>query len=335
MMRKRYRNLVLVLFAAILLGGCSGGAREQPQEPGKEAVSTPVYIAEGIRKLTVTADGEALLQLSYEPQEYESSYEYWKIRVPYGDAAIVDTEAMLELYHYLEALDFANVAAAPAGSDSGLEASETTIAVEFCQTSQEERSAAVSGQEYEGADSPSYQPDADSSYTLVIGNSNGAGYYYAALEAAPEQVMLVPEEPVKAILEAEQFGLILKISATAAADTVAQITIEMDETSYQITAADGKYQFAKQPLEAADYRALYSELLSVLIADEIKAEQPPGDEVLLRLYFKRNVAAADDLEIIYHAYDSDYASVQVNGVEKLLVKKADVENLKAIIKAYY
>jgi len=352
-MRNRYRNFPRVLFAVLLLGGCSGGAQDQPEqrqeaaerqeaeqegrqeepeEAAKEEVSTPVYIAEGIRKLRVTVGGEEILQISYEPREYESSYEYWKIRIPYGEEAIVDTEAMLKLYHYAEALDFANAAAVPEGCDSGLEGSETAIALEFCQTNQEERAAAVSGQDYEGENSPSYQPDADSSYTLVIGNSNGEGYYYAALETNPEQVILVPEASVNAILNVDSFGLILKIGAAAEVGTVEQITIDMDETSYQITAADGKYQFEKKELEEADYHTLYTELLSVLIADEITAEQPAGEEMLLRLYFKRNIEGAADLEIIYHAYDEDYASVQINGVEKLLVKKEDVEHLKEIVR---
>lgn len=313
---------MVMAMVMVIFGGC---ARKDTKE-------IPIYIAEGIRKVSIVKGGEEVLQISYEPQDYENSYKYWKIRVPYGEEAIVDTEEMLYVYHNMESLDFANASVLPVEEEMGIEQSETMIAVEFCKTTPEERMMVISEEEYDKTGSNSYKKEADSGYTLIIGNRNGEGFYYTALKSDMEQVMLMPEDAIDSILHAEPFDLILKIGGTADIETVERITIDMDYTSYVITAGGEKYQFNDEELTESEYRTLFADLLSILVVNEINGENPRSDKVLLRLFFERSIEDAENLELIYYEYDDEYALVQVNGVEKLLVKKTDVEELKAKVR---
>lgn len=328
-MTKRYGILLILATAIILLNGCGNkeGAKraadenkpqpeiEDQQERVLVEVKDPLYIAEGIRKLSVKTAGEEVLQISYEPKEYESSYEYWKIRIPYGEEAIVDTEAVLELYHYLERLDFTPAIDVPDSTTTGLDSPDTSITVDFCQTNQEERAAVMAGNIYEG-DSPSYQADADSSCTLMIGKKNAEGFYYGKLSANPTEICLIPAAVIEPILNVDPFTLILKVSAAVSIDTVEEIRLTMEGREYQLT---------------PDHK-LYGELFSILLVSEIEEPDKVGDEILLKLHFVRNIESEQDLDIEYHSYDETYGSVSVNGTEKFLVKLADIERLKEMIK---
>lgn len=294
-MRGKHRSFLIVFIFALLLAGCK-----------KEEAQAPVYVAEGIRKLSIVNEGEELLEIAYKPEEYESSYEYWKMRVPYGEGVIVDTEAMLELYQQVEKLDFEEALQLSGEEKTGLEKSNTTIAIEFCQNN------------------PSYEAEADSSSTLIIGGSNGAGDYYTTLETNTDKIYLMPEEVIDEILSIKPFDLILKISAAVGIDTVEEV----------IATIGGKeYEISETKLGTEIYHTLYAELNSVFVVKEIEEEQKIGAEVLLKLYFKRNIKSAKDLEVLYYVYDEEYASVCVNGIEKFLVRRSDVEVLKETIEA--
>lgn len=351
-MKKRYRFAVIALAMGLILAGCQAKPQEkedpapapeadtkQEAEPEnlksvpKEEVSDPCYIAEGIRRAAVTKDGEELLEVSYEPKDYEGSYQYWKIRIPYGEEAVVDTEAMLALYHQLETLDFQQEVKG-ADQDTGLEGTKTEITLEFCQTNQEERDAALKDQAYEGEESPSYQPQADSTCTLLVGKQDGQGKYYTALKNQPEKVYMMPEQSIDAILKVNPYDLIIKVSAVAPVETVDQVVIGMDGKEYQLTRQDDGGLLDKKKLGEKEYYALYSELLSVLIAGEVEDEQKLTDEVLLSLDFTRNTGAQGDLKLSFHAYDDTFASVEVNGIEKFLVKNDDILKLKDVIKSH-
>lgn len=325
-MRNGYQSIAMLLLVmmAMMLGGCSGTQQiEADTQSETAAKSTPVYIAEGIRKVSVVDDGKEVLEISYKPEEFESSYEYWKIRIPYGEEAVVDTEAMLELYHQLECLEFQKEAEVSDDTDTNLQDTQTKIMLEFCQTNQEEREAVLKEKAYEKTDSPSYKEKADSEYTLLIGKNNGEGYYYTALESDPKTVYLMSEDTMDAILSVQPFDLIIKVSAAANVDTVEQVTASMDGE---------EYHFNEEKMGKESYHTVYTELLSVLVAAEIDDEEKISDETLLSLHFKRNIGSLPDLNMEYHAYDETYASVCVNGIEKFLVKNEDLEMLKEIIK---
>lgn len=325
-MKKQYRYIAVIWISLFLIAGCGKESKTL------DSTQSPIYIAEGIRKLSVTREGEEILLLSYEPTEHESTYEYWKIRVPYGEHAIVDTEAMLLLYHNLEALELKQEEV-PEDESTGLDDSKTNISMEFCQTNRTERDAMMKGEAYED-ESPSYKAEADSSFTLIIGNKNGEGYYYTSLSSNPENIYLMSEKTIDDILNTKPFDLIIKVSAVVNVDTVEQVEIHMDGMEYHFKNKEGIYAWNERTINEGEFQELYTELLSVLVDEEVKDVEKSSEDVMLKLYFKRNTAKLDDVEIIYHIYDETHALVSVNGVEKLLVKQDDIQALKDKIKSF-
>ncbi len=292
---------IFIFITASVMTGCTGG------RVNREAVTpqeSPKYIAEGIRRLSVIRDGEAVLDIAYEPEEYESSYEYWKIFVPYRKAAIVDTEEMLALFHAMEEMDLEETGEYPANIKEEMKESGTKVMLEYC-----------SGDE---GDDNSYRIEADSTATLLLYGGEEENIYYAAYEKNPEIIYKIKKEDMDEILYVDTFDLILKISAAINIDTIEKVIIDMDEETYEWNMKDEKY------------RSHYTELLSILLKKEIQEDKRGSfdKEALLALRFVRNVQGASDVTVEYQDYDSEYAAISVNGEEHFLVEKAEVEALK-------
>lgn len=343
-MKNRSGYLFLALVVVLGLSACSKSEHEEnkkeivqsetevvqdEKEDDLIEVAHPIFIAEGVRKIAITKEGKEVLSLSYEPGEYENTHEFWKIKIPYGEYAILDTEEALQLFHKAEKLEFTTMAEGVESVETGILETQTSIQLEFCQTNLEEKEAMSKEAAYDKSTSPSYQAKADSACTLLIGNSDGKGSYYAALELDANRVFLIPEEEINGLLNTVTFELILKVSASPNIDTVKEVNVYADEKTYQMKQEKEKYYLNKQEVEQAAYHAKYTELLSIFVTGEVTEEKKEEKKELLKLSLKRNVEEMDDVEIVYYEYDEKNASVSVNGVEKLLVEKDAVEQLKA------
>lgn len=259
----------------------------------------PVFIAEGIKKLSIISAGEEILNISYEPREYESSYEYWKIYEPYGEEATVDTEAMLELYNKLAELQMEEYTDASDAIINEIKQTTTKVTIEFNQTDDESKAVKAT---------------ADSTATLFL--TKKVNNYYAAYEGDLEKIYLVNKENIEEIMNTNTFDLILKISATASVDTVESVEITIDDKKYVIEVNED------------EDASLYTELLSVLIQEEMKEERDEDSELLMKIQFVRNTDEIPNLIIEYYNYNDSMASVSVNGEEHFLVDKEEVEDLK-------
>lgn len=295
-------KIIVFLIIVLSLSGCG----EKKEELEKH--SNPGFIAEGIRRVSVVKDGKTVLDIAYEPKEYESSYEYWKIHEPYGEEAVVDTETMLEFYRKLEKLDKGAASEYPDGTAEELKKAKSKITLEYCRGNKEE--------------SNSYKENADSIATLLISDGTQDGFYYAAFEEDLGTIYQVPEDDIEEILKINTFHLILKISAVVPMDTVAQVIMDAGEETY------------KWNPEKEKDSAQYQELQGILIKEEIKTKKQNEGETLLKIQFVRNKKEMPDILLEYHSYDDVYASVSVNGKENFLVDKKEVELLKEKIKLY-
>lgn len=295
-------KIIVFLIIVLSLSGC-GEKKEK-----LEKYSNPVFIAEGIRRVSIEKNGKTVLDIAYEPKEYESSYEYWKIHEPYGAEAVIDTETMLEFYRKLEKLDKRVVSEYPAGTVEELKKAKSKITLEYCRADKEE--------------SNSYEENADSIATLLIIGGIKDGFYYAAYEEDLGTIYQVPESDIDEILKINTFNLILKISTVVPVNTVAQVIMDADGETY------------KWDPEKEKDSALYQELQGILIKEEIKTKKQNEGEALLKIQFVRNKKEMPDMILEYRSYDDVYASVSVNGKENFLVDKKEVEFLKEKIKLY-
>lgn len=345
----------LLLSMSIFFTGCAGRQKEhtggndiKEQKKVQKEITTegkpkelteekePVFISEGIRRIQVVTGGETLYEVEYVPREQENSYEYWKMAVPYENRAIVDTEAMMELYNSAESLDFTPVTINE-GADTGLESPVSEIALDFCQTTQEAKTDAqvkreASDSQPDSGEEVMYEAYADSTCTLLIGKSDGEGNYYTALKSVPQRVYKMSSSAIDAILNTQPFSLILKVGTVVAINTVEEINIKMDQEKYQMSLRDGIYKFNDIQVEESDYHSLYSELLSVLLDREITQEPFEEEVPLLEIEFVRNSEKVENVTIQYLTYDEENAVLRQNGVEKFLVKTDDVNQLKDTIR---
>lgn len=314
MKRQLYCIIIICMLFTLLITGCDSEvsddieATQETADTKETAVNdediektqqvNPVFISEGIRKLSITSAGEEILNISYEPREYESSYEYWKIYEPYGEEATVDTEAMLELYNKLAELQMEEYTDSSDEIINELEQASTKVTIEFNQTDDE---------------SEAVKETADSTATMYLIKKDNN--YYAAYEGGLKKVYLVYKENIEEILNTNPFDLILKISATASVDTVKCVEITIDDKKYELEITED------------DDVSLYTELLSVLIQEDIKEERDEDSELLMKIQFVRNSEEIPDLIIEYYDYNDSMAYVSVNGEEHFLVDKEDVMDL--------
>jgi hypothetical protein len=308
--------LLLIFFVVCLSAGC-----KQEEKVDLQLVSEPIFIAEGIRSIQIVKQDKDMMKISYEPQDYEASFEYWKMSIPYYNEVVVDTEAMLMLYQQLVMMDMQKT---PVFDEVEVDFEKPfgKIILNFCQTTQEERMAEVMGQDFDKNNSPSYQFLADSAATLLIGKSDGNGNYYVAYEGDESNVALLSEDMVDAVLDSTPFDYILKVSAVASRETIQRVILKFDNQSYEIS---------EKQLEEQVYQTLYNELLSIFVVEEIPEMNEVDETILLSITLKRNVKEASNLHITYHPWDEEKYAVRVNEEAFFLVNSADVEILKVKI----
>lgn len=317
-----FQKFILLLLCGAFLAGC--GSKPKGDIALKQETK-PIFIAEGVRSVDVVKQGKEILNITYEPQDYEESFEYWNMKVPYGDEVVVNTEEALKLYQQLVMIDM-QMEALAVEPKTNFHEPLGKIKVDFCQTSEEERNAATMGEAIERENSPSFKATPDRTATLLIGENDGKGNYYVAYEGDEKNVYLLNERMVDVVLDIKPFDYILKVSAIANKETVKKITIK----------ADGKtYKIAEKDLDEQVYQTLYNDIFSVFIVAEITEENKIGKEALLEIALKRNVKGASDLKIEYRPWDDEKCAVVVNGKIHFLVNKADVEVLKAKIKEIF
>jgi len=315
-MKKLYIKGALLALLVVAVIGCG-----KKQDYVVTQVTKPIFIAEGVREVSINKQDREVMHIVYNPQEYEASFEHWKMKVPYGDEVVVDTEEALKIYQQLVMMDM-QMEVAPDGVKEDFEDPLGKIKINFCQTTEEERASAVIGQETDKTISSSYQMTPDSTATLLIGGNDGQGNYYVGYEGDKSTIFLLDEAMVNVILDINPFNYILKISAIANKETMKSITIKMDGQTHKLSEAQ---------LEEQVYRTLYTDILSVFVIEEIPDVGKVGKETILRIECKRNVKGAPDLHISYHPWDDEKYAVTVNKGTYFLVNSADVDELKAKI----
>ena len=170
-----------------------------------KTVEHPRMSAYSIRRFSIVKDGEEVFQIKQEPADYKMDFDYWEITNPYDETATVNTENMYEMFGVLAAFDLSNGVDA-ANTDTGLDNTKTYFTVDFVNTVND--------------DTAKETQDADATATILIGNTDENGDYYACVKGYEEAVYLLSKESVNSLLELKPFNLILKIPALVNIDTL-------------------------------------------------------------------------------------------------------------------
>ena len=144
-----------------------------------KTVEHPRMSVYSIRRFSIVKDGEEVFQIKQEPADYKMDFDYWEITNPYDETATVNTENMYEMFGVLAAFDLSNGVDA-ANTDTGLDNTKTYFTVDFVNTVND--------------DTAKETQDADATATILIGNTDENGDYYACVKGYEEAVYLLSKE---------------------------------------------------------------------------------------------------------------------------------------------
>ena len=161
-------------------------------------VEHPRMSTYSIRRFSIVKDGEEVFQIKQEPADYKMDFDYWEITNPYDEIATVNTENMYEMFGVLVNFDLSNGVDA-SDADTGLDTTQTYFTVDFVNTVND--------------DTARETEDADATATILIGNTDDNGDYYACVKGYEDAVYLLSKESVNSLLELKPFNLLLKIPA--------------------------------------------------------------------------------------------------------------------------
>ena len=248
-------------------------------------------------------------------------FDYWEITNPYDEIATVNTENMYEMFGVLVDFDLSNGVDA-ADADTGLDKTQTYFTVDFVNTVND--------------DTARETQDADAAATILIGNTDDNGDYYACVKGYEDAVYLLPKESVNSLLELKPFNLLLKIPALVNIDTLDSVDMNIGKKTYTMKLDGGDYKFGKKTVKKEKFTELYQAIQSVMLDSEIEETKDAADkEEVLTVTFHRNTEEAPEVTLKYYTYDDTYDSVEINGTERFLVKAEDVDALvKQIKKAF-
>ena len=294
-----------------------------------EKVVKPSFTAEGIRALSVVNQGQETFAISYNPKAYKSEFDYWEISVPYEGLNCTDTEAIYKLYGILAGMDFSNEAAVAAGTDTGIEDTENIIALQFIQSDGTEDSAS---------------PDADSEAAILIGNEDGSGNYYAAVQGYEDKVYRFNKGIVDSALSINPFDYILKISTLVNIDSITDVEITVGEETHLISKEGESYKFDGKEVVKKEFTTLYQALQFIILDSELadvgekdSESQSATDKrnPVLSIVYHRSSEEASEISVDYYELDKTGYSVETNGMERFRVPREDVDALVDTIKAAF
>ena len=281
----------------------------------KQAVK-PQFISNGIRSVSLKKDGEEFLHISREPAGYKMNFDYWEVLNPYDENVTMNTEVMFEMFEELCSLAFDTPAQIEEGTDTGIADSDMGFTVEYVDTTDDSKAQSTD--------------DADTSAEVILGKEDGSGGRYAVCAGSEEQVYILPEEVLQMIFDRKPFDYILKIPVLISADTLESVEVTAENHRYEIRvdAAADSYRFGKKEVDKAEFAALYQAISGVMLHSEIDGERSDKKEdPKLTVIFHRNRKDAPKVQVSYYSYDKEFDSVEVDGKERFLVKKEEVDTL--------
>ena len=323
---------VIICLVILIITGCDGKREENdvrsPSQGGEQTAekklrqeAAPQFIPNGIRSVSLKKDGQEFLHISKEPAEYKMSFDYWEILNPYDENAVMNTEVMFEMFEELCSLSFTNAAPIEEGTDTGIQDSDMGITIEYVDTTDDSYAKSVN--------------PADTEAEIILGKEDGNGGRYAAITGNEEEVFILPEDTLQMIYAKKPFDYILKIPVLISADTVEAVEISADGEKYEIEvdAAKDSYRFGKKRVKKEEFTALYQAISGIkLVSETDQEESSRKEEPRLSVIYRRNTEDAPDVCVSYYPFDEEFVSAEIDGKERFLVSKEEIEAVMEQIK---
>lgn len=285
----------------------------QEELPGDTEYKT--IDASAARGLVIKKDGETVFAVSYEPRDEKEPFDCWDIPVPYKSLVSVNTEELYDLFGMVLQMEWKQ-AKSVSLEEAGIKDSSNSFFIA-----------------YNKKQKPGEKGDAEptNARTIIIGDTDGKGNYYAALEGT-DKVAVINKALTDAILDVDAYQYILKLPVLVGVDTVNKVQVSSEGKTHKMEQEKDSWKLDGRNVEQEEFQSLYRELISIMVSGKteegysVKEKKPA-----LTIQFFRNVENATDVEVKYYEYDDKSMSVSVNGHEYFVVDKESVNGLQKII----
>lgn len=283
-----------IIYLCIIMMVCVGcNANHKVEQKEKEFVTiplleeeSPTVLPEGVRKLTMTEEGEKKLELVYEPYVYEKSYEYWKIKVPNRELSIVDTESMLKFYQQVLELPLKKVENGETVAKEKKEL-QREITIEYAKDRGAKAKYVVS-------------------YAFFIGKD---GTYY--IEVNGRELFVSDKEKVQDVWEYHIFDLCLHTSIAIPIERICSVEIIGNDKKWKIKAGEKKFE------------SIYKAMIKLLVEQEMQQEKEGENLLEIMLVEKREDETCWNIQ--YRSYDNDFVVMSINSQKGYLIKKSEYD----------
>ena len=106
-----------------------------------------------------------------------------------------------------------------------------------------------------------------------------------------------------------------------------EITAGNRQYEISVDASSDSYRFGKKEVDKKEFAALYQAISGVMLASEMDGGRSDKEEPELTVVFHRNIEGAPKVQVSYYSYDDEYDSVEINGEERFLVGRDEIETL--------
>ena len=269
--------------------------------------------------LIIEKDGKEVFAVSYEPQEYKNSFDYWRVSIPYKSLPVANTEELYRLFAKIAQLE-TDEKAADNISDTGLEGSETAIFIVYAV-----KENIVTGKFMEPI----------RCRRLLIGSEDGNGNYYAAYENT-DHIFCITKDDVDAVIELDPYQYILNIPTLVSAESISRLHIFSESKNYTMIREEQQWKLNGRAVTKAQFQSYYQALQGITIMGEVETEDTADIEnrsAAVTLQFIRDNKAAPDVEICYYEYNDERMIVAVNEEIYFWAERDNVLQLQETIKA--
>ncbi|MGN0355669.1 MAG: DUF4340 domain-containing protein [Muricoprocola sp.] len=274
-----------------------------------QAEELPKITSESIGSLTLVQDGEEVFQIINKPESYKLNFDYWEVLNPYQESNTVDTETMYELYSTVLGLDFGSAVEVPEGTETGLEACETYLEMQY-----------VSDPVTMNVAEP------DCTLKILFGNATDDGGRYVTIEGS-DAVYVLSDAAAESVLEIDPFDYLLKIPTLINIEYLKSVDIIVGEDAYSMDKDGDQYSMEGKTVEKKEFTDMYQALMNIFLKSDIEVNQDREREEVLRIVYNMK-DGAPDAEVVYYTWEDEaYYAVEVNGIEQFLVDAQEVDAL--------
>lgn len=348
-----------------LIGNSLVSAYDYTEVALTEVASAPSITAENITHVLVEDTDQEALEITYEENNAydtsDSGLAPYILNQGYDQPMSGDSTNITTYLGNFTSLAYGQCVAYTSDdlSQYGLDAPKATVSIDYYEDVEAETdSSSTDDTTSEDTTTDDTTEDSSSeeaetvrnyySYTLQIGNLDEEQSVYYVKDASSDSVYTMSQSAVEAMLTYNRFDLVNKYAQLINVESITEVQVNYEGESHSLsvdhsttTNEDGEEEHTDVfYLDQAEYdeseaRTLYQSLIGHMYEAEIPEDYADANHPIVAAFtFMRTTdSGKEDVTTEYREYDDSFYTVTVNGVERFLVDKRDVQQVITDMKA--